>query len=345
MADPSRYELAKVSYGEVLDATKHQDDKIGRLLGAVAFLTGGALVFADRDFLDAGYDLGGREYPLIALCLGAFLVLDLAAVIIWFLTVSAPLGMPEQSAAEAAKGTHLYFQGIAKRPLADWRTAWDQDSASIAETITANLVTEAHNLAVRADRKYERSRLASRIFLSSVVLLVPTLVLSVDVARRPRPAIGQALLAPETVAWTGGLRVMLACAMAVVLLVLGFWRWDVARESASAGGGVLQPASVLLALSQVVFVVVCVAADGHRWYWLPGALLSGLIATVLFAASDSQDRPGRLPNVVVAAALTVAAGAAIGFDRPDVQLLVGLLASCLVLFQLPRESVAPAPIP
>src|ERR1700723_3669088 len=37
------FEYARLSYTEVLDATKHQDDKIGRLLTAVAFLTVAAL--------------------------------------------------------------------------------------------------------------------------------------------------------------------------------------------------------------------------------------------------------------------------------------------------------------
>ena len=36
-------DLARLSYAEVLDATKHQDDKIGRILGAIAFFVGGAL--------------------------------------------------------------------------------------------------------------------------------------------------------------------------------------------------------------------------------------------------------------------------------------------------------------
>src|SRR4051794_32127601 len=36
-------ELAERAYKEVLDATKHQDDKVGRFLTAIAFLTTGSI--------------------------------------------------------------------------------------------------------------------------------------------------------------------------------------------------------------------------------------------------------------------------------------------------------------
>ena len=38
-----KLEFAKEAYAEVLDATKHQDDKVGRYLAALAFLTTGAI--------------------------------------------------------------------------------------------------------------------------------------------------------------------------------------------------------------------------------------------------------------------------------------------------------------
>ena len=43
-----KVEIASRSYKEVLDATVHQDDKVGRILTAAAFLTTGALTIITR---------------------------------------------------------------------------------------------------------------------------------------------------------------------------------------------------------------------------------------------------------------------------------------------------------
>src|SRR5687767_12578535 len=42
----AKLQLIEFSYREVLDATKHQDDKIGRMLTSVAFLTAAAMALA-----------------------------------------------------------------------------------------------------------------------------------------------------------------------------------------------------------------------------------------------------------------------------------------------------------
>ena len=47
-AENRRLEFARHVYEEVLDATKHQDDKIGRFLAAIAFLFAGAVAFGTR---------------------------------------------------------------------------------------------------------------------------------------------------------------------------------------------------------------------------------------------------------------------------------------------------------
>ena len=71
-----RLKYARESYKEVLDATKHQDDKIGRFLTAIAFLFTGAIAFGTRsDLLQIRYSLGTEDRALPAICLALFLAL------------------------------------------------------------------------------------------------------------------------------------------------------------------------------------------------------------------------------------------------------------------------------
>src|SRR6266542_1230619 len=60
-----KLELLRLSYTEVLDATKHQDDKIGRFLAAVAFLIGGAVAAGTRTELVATrYAVDGTRWAM-----------------------------------------------------------------------------------------------------------------------------------------------------------------------------------------------------------------------------------------------------------------------------------------
>ncbi|HQY32406.1 MAG TPA: hypothetical protein PLS68_00425, partial [Actinotalea sp.] len=62
-----RLELLRETYKEVLDAVKHQDDKIGRLLTGLAFLTAATLAVAGlggAEFVTRTFDVGVVAVPL-----------------------------------------------------------------------------------------------------------------------------------------------------------------------------------------------------------------------------------------------------------------------------------------
>jgi hypothetical protein len=371
MADPeTERELALISYREVLDATKHQDDKIGRLLAAVAFLTGGALVFTARDILQASYVLVGHEYRLTALLLGAFLVLDLVAVVLWILTMATPLTLPGTSASDPS---FLFFRVIAKGSKDEWREKWK--SEDLAEGYTDDLIAEAHNLARRADGKYDRSNLATRIFLASVILLVPTLVLSIDSVSRLGPAPGIAAVeerAPPAststirpqpgeatlpTPWTAWRRTLVALPIALVVLALGLWRRWISVPKKPVGGRA-RPGKRLsldlwaLGCAQSLFVFALIVGYGAFTAWAVLVLAAGAIATgILFdiARKTEGERPmGLWLTVAFAGLFTLFGTLAIAFRRPDFQFLVALGGACLVPFEStpsiqsgPADVVAP----
>jgi hypothetical protein len=76
-------DFARKTYDEVLDATKHQDDKIGRFLTAIAFLFTGAIALGVRTDIPAVKVLiGGTPRALPAIFLGLFLALSIFSVLL-----------------------------------------------------------------------------------------------------------------------------------------------------------------------------------------------------------------------------------------------------------------------
>ena len=89
-----RLKLISASYAEVLDATKHQDDKIGQLLTGVAFLTAATLALAalepisivSRRFASEPFSL-----PLLLITLAVFLLGIAFGFMLLLISLSTPL--------------------------------------------------------------------------------------------------------------------------------------------------------------------------------------------------------------------------------------------------------------
>ena len=114
----------RVAYQETLDATKHQDDKIGRFMAGIAFLIAGALVFNEPTVLQATYLVGDTSLPLPALTLGTFLVLVVLSLFFYVLAMSAPLTIPPGTTTD--RRSHQYFLLIAGETRDTWRSYWER---------------------------------------------------------------------------------------------------------------------------------------------------------------------------------------------------------------------------
>lgn len=182
---PENERLARIrdSYAEVLDATKHQDDKIGRFLTAVAFVLAGALLFVQPEVLQARYAVGDARLPLPAWALVAFLVLVVFSVVFYLLATSAPLLLPAAHTGGHRRRSHLFFHVIADETSDSWRRLWVADDA-FEERLIDEYIDETLNLAQRADNKAGRSQEASALFVLSLLFFLLTLVLSVDALSR-----------------------------------------------------------------------------------------------------------------------------------------------------------------
>lgn len=207
-----RDELLTFTYQEVLDATKHQDDKINRLLTTIAFLTAAALAlasFGSSEPLLARFDVG-PDLRLALILLGIFLTGVVASVVMLIGSLTTPLRFPgghkkpwpEIRYATQTAGI-VYFHEIAATSPAEWYLKWAQPAQRLKDERYDSLVRETHNLAVRTEAKYARTNEAVAVMTFSLLAFALAAILVLVAAPT----------APSVVTLRQGERVPLALVM------------------------------------------------------------------------------------------------------------------------------------
>jgi hypothetical protein len=173
--------LLKGTYDEVLDATKHQDDKVGRLLTTVAFLTAASLGFAGLSqgrWITQPFSVPPYQARLGLVTLAVFLLGVVSTVVLLLSSLATPLRLPgfaERSPTARMRwvndvpASQLYFLEIAGVSVEEWRHKWQASNEWLERERLETLVRETHNLAVRASSKYDRFNEAVAVL--SVALL------------------------------------------------------------------------------------------------------------------------------------------------------------------------------
>ena len=177
--------LVTASYAEVLDATKHQDDKIGQLLTSIAFLTAATIALAAleptqilaRRFLVPPFSL-----PLGLIALSVFLLGIAFSVMLLLINLSTPLRVPGLGGSAATRGkgrniswaanveaSQIYFFEIAGVGVEEWERKWDATYDDLERERLESLIKETHNLGLRTSAKYDRT--TEGVALLSVALL------------------------------------------------------------------------------------------------------------------------------------------------------------------------------
>ena len=193
-ADATKADLLRYSYEQVLDATKHQDDKVGRLLTTIAFLTAASLALAGlggAKAIGVPVELGGKtpgsSYLLaVALvCLVAYLIGVSITVIQLIGSLSTPLRLPgldparRNSSSEKKDARYkkdavpstIYFHEIEKNTPEEWKEVWSADTRLIQVRRTQSLIGETHNLAIRTSFKYNRTNEATAVLTWALMAL------------------------------------------------------------------------------------------------------------------------------------------------------------------------------
>ena len=212
--DAKRLELLTDTYKEVLDATKHQDDKIGRLFTGISFLTAGALALANLgsgQYLRQVYT-GWKGWPPPAmLFLGAYLVLVVVSVMLLINSLATPLRVPGLSRlkqkphvdwASGIKASQLYFGEISTLGMKEWEAKWKADVQELQTERSQALVGETHNLAVRTQFKYGRTSEATAVFNLALLSLSMTIVFCLTASTIAVAPEGSAATVARLPGWT-----------------------------------------------------------------------------------------------------------------------------------------------
>ena len=195
----AKLQLINTSYAEVLDATKHQDDKIGQLLIGIAFLTAATLALAALGipaFITRAFIIQPFELPLGLIALAAFLVGVLFSVMLLLASLSTPLRLPglgkKNNPGQTSKNDYLqwvhgvsqiYFYEISQISVDQWERKWDASVEALKRQRLKSLIKETHNLGLRTSAKYDRTTEAVAL-LSLSLLEFALSVIFVSIIRR-----------------------------------------------------------------------------------------------------------------------------------------------------------------
>lgn len=190
----AKLELICASYAEVLDATKHQDDKIGRLLTSVAFLTAAVLALAglgSASFLTHTFEVPPFVLPLGLIALAVFLIGVVFTVMLLLASLTTPLRLPglgeRKSRApinwvRGVAASQLYFLEISGVNIDQWADKWDAPVRDLKEERLASLVGETHNLAVRTNAKHDRTTESVAVLSLALLAFALAIVFTVTAA-------------------------------------------------------------------------------------------------------------------------------------------------------------------
>jgi hypothetical protein len=296
-----RFDLAKVTYDQVLDATKHQDDKVGRFLTAIAFLTAAAIAFGTRgDVLGVRYDVDG-SVPLPGMLFAGFITFVVVAVVFLLMALGQGLHPPRSRPGQQAP-SRLFFLQISQVSEEVWTAAWGPTvtAAEIRRQVTDNLVDESYNIALRADGKYRRTGEAQALFTMALLCFGLAVALAINVLADP---------GATPAAWDLRARLIATIILSSFGFSLGYgwirseratgWSKQTLYGLCVAGG--LIPAAMLVVPTGGAAVVGAMLLFGEAWCWsrreklgdrlrwlmaaLAGALGIGAFSAVL-AGSD-----------------------------------------------------------
>jgi hypothetical protein len=304
-----RLDQARESYGQVLDATKHQDDKIGRFLTAIAFLFTGAIAFGTRsDLVTVQYQLDGHVLPLPGILLGLFSVMAVISVLFLLIALGPNLKLPrpERGTSEEGRGrqpSRIYFFSISDLTLEEWELLWKYPNPSSGDMFH-HYIVETHNLATKTDFKYSRTNEARALFTLGLLFLALSVALGfgslTDFTSQP----------PVVLSWNGSTRLLVAAIAGVFSFALVYDQWRLEQEldsrlepeehrqrllplglllfaaptfvvslllpDAKASVWITLPPIAALGLTSVAFVLQAGPSWGRGWPWILCGLVIGI---------------------------------------------------------------------
>lgn len=191
----SKVSSLRFSYHEVIDATKHQDDKIGRFLTAIAFLSASSFAMANlgnSQFLTAVFYFTpnfGIKFSLVTLLV--YFLGVLVTILLLLSSFATPLKFPSHESGESDTllinpygGSTIFFNEIARETKDAWFIRWQGDPKKVIANEKYSLLVETYNLSLRIRTKYGRMNEAISVFSFAVLGLALSIVCIVIAATK-----------------------------------------------------------------------------------------------------------------------------------------------------------------
>jgi hypothetical protein len=186
LADPNidelqrRAALAKSILDGVVDSSKHEDEKVGRILTSMSFLTVGATI-AFSSFFSNRSGLVAYGFDLVSILFFAYLFLLVLGTIIMLESMSPRLYLrlgpkavtKDPSSSSASLDSMYFFKSIAGRDQAEWLSYFKNTSnADLLVRQCEDALRQARFLSRKVTQKVEYIRLAKWVILFASIFLV-----------------------------------------------------------------------------------------------------------------------------------------------------------------------------
>jgi hypothetical protein len=175
-----RSALAKTILDGVIDSSKHEDEKVGRILTSMSFLTVGAAI-AFSTFVGNRIGLIAYGVDLVSVLFFAYLFLLVVGTIIMLEAMSPRLHLrpgkraedKDADASSASLESIYFFKSIARTDQAEWLARFkDTSEADLLVRQCDDALRQARFLSIKVTHKVEFIRKAKWIILLASSLLV-----------------------------------------------------------------------------------------------------------------------------------------------------------------------------
>jgi len=250
------------SYAETLAAIKHQDDKVGRVITALAFLTGAAFgLFSKFGTENFSVTLPGSAVSVPAFCFVTFAIAVGLSLVFAVASVGPTRGLPALGGASVAPPESLIFFGA----IAHSETAWTELAGKSVENLQKQLAEDYHNEALHLARRVRYKMAWSREAGACLLLAVTALtVLAIFLSS----------------AFSVGTRWWIACGALLAIASLTLLEYvymaavDYPEKPKSSGGSYVV---LLLVLALTAALLLTATISNTYWYALPYALFGAIL--------------------------------------------------------------------
>jgi len=175
------YEVTKEIFDHILDMTKHEDEKAGRIILSIAFLaTATATIFGaflknNIQFVFYGVELISTLFFLFILfvVLGAYFILDAIGPRYEMPSIWGKISEENSNPKQYAPKSLFFFEKVGDEEREKWMSYFDPTKIDeILKKICNDHIYEAHLVSNKIKNKIRSIKIGKLFFIISLILLV-----------------------------------------------------------------------------------------------------------------------------------------------------------------------------